>query len=91
MTMTTVMVRHPRLTHAQARPTSRWHTHPVQSRSRLLSSSMKSAGEVMTIGRTFEDMIQKAIHAIDDQFAGFAKVRSSPPSLLCVCLVLCLA
>ncbi|KAK1219072.1 Carbamoyl-phosphate synthase [Marasmius sp. AFHP31] len=41
--------------------------------SRLLSSSMKSVGEVMSIGRTFEETIQKAIHAIDDQFAGFAK------------------
>jgi len=43
----------------------------------LLSSSMKSVGEVMSIGRTFEETIQKAIRAIDDQFAGFAKVR--PP------------
>ena len=36
---------------------------------------MKSVGEVMSIGRTFEETIQKAIRAIDDQFAGFAKVR----------------
>lgn len=35
---------------------------------------MKSVGEVMSIGRTFEETIQKAIRAIDDQFAGFAKV-----------------
>jgi carbamoylphosphate synthase large subunit len=42
----------------------------------LLSSSMKSVGEVMSIGRTFEETIQKAIRAIDDQFSGFAKVRS---------------
>ncbi|KAF8057796.1 carbamoylphosphate synthetase/aspartate transcarbamylase/dihydroorotase [Lyophyllum atratum] len=34
---------------------------------------MKSVGEVMSIGRTFEETIQKAICAIDDQFAGFAK------------------
>ncbi|KAG2113375.1 hypothetical protein DEU56DRAFT_919704 [Suillus clintonianus] len=41
--------------------------------SRLLSSSMKSVGEVMRMGRTFEETIQKAIQAIDDQFLGFAK------------------
>jgi carbamoyl-phosphate synthase/aspartate carbamoyltransferase len=35
---------------------------------------MKSVGEVMAIGRTFEETIQKAIRAIDDQFTGFAKV-----------------
>lgn len=32
----------------------------------------------MSIGRSFEETIQKAIRAIDDQFLGFAKVRSSP-------------
>ena len=42
--------------------------------SRLLSSSMKSVGEVMSIGRSFQETIQKAIRAIDDQFSGFAKV-----------------
>ncbi|KAK7681735.1 hypothetical protein QCA50_015082 [Cerrena zonata] len=30
-------------------------------------------GEVMSIGRTFEETIQKAIRAIDDQFSGFSK------------------
>ena len=38
---------------------------------------MKSVGEVMSIGRTFEETIQKAIRAIDDQFSGFAKVCGS--------------
>ncbi|KAG2751194.1 hypothetical protein P692DRAFT_201864127 [Suillus brevipes Sb2] len=41
---------------------------------RLLSSSMKSVGEVMSIGRIFEETIQKAIRAIDNQFLGFAKM-----------------
>jgi carbamoylphosphate synthase large subunit len=50
----------------------------VQPRvSGLLSSSMKSVGEVMSIGRTFEETIQKAIRAIDDQFSGFAKVSDA--------------
>ncbi|KAJ7579732.1 hypothetical protein C8J56DRAFT_1104613 [Mycena floridula] len=51
----------------------RWDLVKFSRVSRLLSSSMKSVGEVMSIGRTFEETIQKAIRAIDDQFAGFAK------------------
>ncbi|KAI0028404.1 hypothetical protein K488DRAFT_80690 [Vararia minispora EC-137] len=51
----------------------RWDLKKFSRVSRLLSSSMKSVGEVMSIGRTFEETIQKAIRSIDDQFAGFAK------------------
>ncbi|KAI0073350.1 carbamoyl-phosphate synth [Panus rudis PR-1116 ss-1] len=51
----------------------RWDLKKFSRVSRLLSSSMKSVGEVMAIGRTFEETIQKAIRAIDDQFSGFAK------------------
>jgi carbamoyl-phosphate synthase/aspartate carbamoyltransferase len=36
--------------------------------SRLLSSSMKSIDEVMSIGRMLEETIQKAIRAIDEDF-----------------------
>ncbi|KII84749.1 hypothetical protein PLICRDRAFT_45557 [Plicaturopsis crispa FD-325 SS-3] len=50
----------------------RWDLKKFNRVSRLLSSSMKSVGEVMSIGRTFEETIQKAIRAIDDQFTGFA-------------------
>jgi carbamoylphosphate synthase large subunit len=53
----------------------RWDLKKFNHVSRLLSSSMKSVGEVMSIGRTFEETIQKAIRAIDDQFLGFAAVR----------------
>jgi carbamoyl-phosphate synthase/aspartate carbamoyltransferase len=53
----------------------RWDLAKFGRVSRLLSSSMKSVGEVMSIGRTFEETFQKAIRAIDDHFAGFAKVR----------------
>ncbi|KIJ53375.1 hypothetical protein M422DRAFT_25753 [Sphaerobolus stellatus SS14] len=50
----------------------RWDLKKFSRVSSLLSSSMKSVGEVMSIGRTFEETIQKAIRAIDDQFDGFA-------------------
>lgn len=52
----------------------RWDLKKFNRVSHLLSSSMKSVGEVMSIGRNFEETIQKAIRAIDDQFLGFAKV-----------------
>ncbi|KAF9242852.1 hypothetical protein BU15DRAFT_86655 [Melanogaster broomeanus] len=51
----------------------RWDLKKFNRVSRLLSSSMKSVGEVMSIGRNFEETFQKAIRAIDDQFLGFAK------------------
>lgn len=35
---------------------------------------MKSVGEVMAVGRTFEETIQKAIRSIDPSFMGFTKV-----------------
>lgn len=53
----------------------RWDLKKFQRVSKALSSSMKSVGEVMAIGRTFEESIQKAIRAIEDQFVGFDVVR----------------
>ncbi|KAF7305517.1 Bifunctional pyrimidine biosynthesis protein [Mycena chlorophos] len=51
----------------------RWDLTKFTRVSRQLSSSMKSVGEVMSIGRTFEETFQKAIRAVDDRFLGFAK------------------
>lgn len=51
----------------------RWDLKKFNRVSTALSSSMKSVGEVMAIGRTFEETIQKAIRAIDYQFAGFGQ------------------
>lgn len=55
----------------------RWDLKKFSRVSTALSSSMKSVGEVMAIGRTFEETIQKAIRAIDYQFPGFGEVRMS--------------
>ncbi|KAI9847075.1 MAG: hypothetical protein M1837_003193 [Sclerophora amabilis] len=49
----------------------RWDLKKFTRVSTLLSSSMKSVGEVMSIGRTFEEAIQKAIRAIDFHNLGF--------------------
>ena len=38
---------------------------------REVGSSMKSVGEVMAIGRTFEESLQKAIRQVDPRWKGF--------------------
>ena len=38
---------------------------------RAIGSSMKSVGEVMAIGRTFEESLQKAIRQVDPRWKGF--------------------
>jgi len=49
--------------------------------SQKIASAMKSVGEVMAIGRTFEETIQKAIRAIDHSLPGFQKVFHSEPRI----------
>ncbi|KAF2277390.1 aspartate carbamoyltransferase [Westerdykella ornata] len=49
----------------------RWDLKKFLRVSTLLGSSMKSVGEVMAIGRTFEEAIQKAIRSIDVSNLGF--------------------
>jgi carbamoyl-phosphate synthase/aspartate carbamoyltransferase len=49
----------------------RWDLKKFTRVSTLLGSSMKSVGEVMSIGRTFEEAIQKAIREIDPHNLGF--------------------
>lgn len=49
----------------------RWDLKKFTRVSSLLLSSMKSVGEVMAIGRTFEEAIQKAIRSVDYQNLGF--------------------
>ncbi|KAI5776493.1 hypothetical protein EDC01DRAFT_792100 [Geopyxis carbonaria] len=49
----------------------RWDLSKFQHVKRDIGSSMKSVGEVMAIGRTFEESIQKAIRQVDPQFLGF--------------------
>ncbi|KAK9471935.1 uncharacterized protein V1510DRAFT_430852 [Dipodascopsis tothii] len=49
----------------------RWDLSKFQHVKRDIGSSMKSVGEVMAIGRTFEESIQKAIRQIDPTYLGF--------------------
>lgn len=54
----------------------RWDLKKFTRVSTQLGSSMKSVGEVMSIGRTFEEAIQKAIRAIDFHNLGFNDTRA---------------
>jgi carbamoyl-phosphate synthase large subunit len=49
----------------------RWDLSKFQNVKRDIGSSMKSVGEVMAIGRTFEESFQKACRMVDPRFAGF--------------------
>ncbi|KAI5809323.1 hypothetical protein BZA77DRAFT_328952 [Pyronema omphalodes] len=49
----------------------RWDLSKFQNVRRDIGSAMKSVGEVMAIGRTFEESIQKAIRQVDPQYLGF--------------------
>ncbi|GAA5877417.1 hypothetical protein JCM8547_008793 [Rhodosporidiobolus lusitaniae] len=51
----------------------RWDLKKFTRVSSNLSSAMKSVGEVMAIGKTFEETLQKAIRAIDPSFVGFGR------------------
>lgn len=51
----------------------RWDLKKFTRVSTLLSSSMKSVGEVMSIGRTFEEAIQKAIRSTEYSNIGFSE------------------
>jgi carbamoyl-phosphate synthase / aspartate carbamoyltransferase len=54
----------------------RWDLKKFTRVSTQLGSSMKSVGEVMSIGRTFEEAIQKAIRAVDFHNDGFNETEA---------------
>lgn len=54
----------------------RWDLKKFTRVSTLLGSSMKSVGEVMSIGRTFEEAIQKAIRAVDVSNLGYNQTEA---------------
>lgn len=49
----------------------RWDLAKFQHVKRDIGSAMKSVGEVMAIGRNFEESFQKAIRQVDPSFVGF--------------------
>lgn len=56
----------------------RWDLGKFHGVRREIGSSMKSVGEVMAIGRTFEEVIQKGLRMIGQGKHGFIENRESP-------------
>ncbi len=54
----------------------RWDLNKFDGVSHLIGSSMKSVGEVMSIGRTFEEVIQKGLRMIGQGMHGFTGNRN---------------
>lgn len=54
----------------------RWDLNKFIGVSKLIDSSMKSVGEVMSIGRTFEEAIQKGIRMMGQGMHGFTGNRN---------------
>ncbi len=58
----------------------RWDLNKFEGVSKLIGSSMKSVGEIMAIGRTFEEAIQKGLRMVGQGMHGFVcnkqRVRS---------------
>jgi carbamoyl-phosphate synthase large subunit len=57
----------------------RWDFSKFELVKRKLGSAMKSVGEVMAIGRTFEEVVQKAIRMCDMGKDGLVANANSPP------------
>ena len=49
----------------------RWDLSKFDKVSRNIGSAMKSVGEVMAVGRTFEESLQKALRMVDPSMKGF--------------------
>lgn len=49
----------------------KWDLAKFTNVNREVGSAMKSVGEVMAIGRTFEESLQKAIRQVDPRWKGF--------------------
>ena len=64
----------------------RWDLKKFSRVSSKIMSAMKSVGEVMAIGRTFEETFQKAIRSVDVLYSGFDQnthVEASDDELSC--------
>jgi carbamoyl-phosphate synthase large subunit len=51
----------------------RWDSKKFKNIDRQIGSSMKSVGEVMAIGRKFEEAVQKAVRMINPSFSGLTE------------------
>lgn len=59
----------------------RWDLNKFEGVSKLIGSSMKSVGEIMAIGRTFEEVIQKGLRMIGQGMHGFVGNLKEVPNI----------
>ena len=59
----------------------RWDLSKFDGVSKLIGSSMKSVGEVMAIGRTFEEAIQKGLRMVGQGLHGFVANTVTVPDI----------
>lgn len=59
----------------------RWDLNKFEGVSKLIGSSMKSVGEIMAIGRTFEEAIQKGFRMVGQGMHGFAGNKIEIPDI----------
>ena len=64
----------------------RWDLSKFQGVSHQLGSSMKSVGEVMAIGRTFEETLQKGLRMIGQGMHGFVENKEMSVGDICEAL-----
>ena len=55
-----------------------WNIHAIYNLFCQIGSCMKSVGEVMAIGRKFEEALQKALRMVDENNLGFDSHKNSP-------------
>src|SRR5690606_26965245 len=53
----------------------RWDLTKFKGASRQLGSTMKSVGEIMSIGRSFQEAIQKAVRMVTEVGGGLSALR----------------
>jgi carbamoyl-phosphate synthase (ammonia) len=56
----------------------RWDLGKFEGVSKIIGTSMKSVGEVMAIGRTWEESMQKALRMVDPGVKGFQPIGTTP-------------
>jgi carbamoyl-phosphate synthase large subunit len=59
----------------------RWDTDKFDGAVSTIGTSMKSIGEVMAIGRSFEEAIQKATRMANSQYDGVVRTGTVPPQI----------
>lgn len=60
----------------------RWDLHKFRAASRRIGSEMKSVGEVMAIGASFEEGLQKAVRSLGLGFDGLTDPKAAVPDPL---------